>query len=471
MKAFSCFKAYDIRGRVPDELTADMARALGAAFAQIFNARNVVIGRDVRLSGPELRAALTAGLCALGAGVTDLGVCGTEEIYHAVARHAFDGGIMITGSHNPADENGFKLLRAGAVPVSADSGLRDLESRVADLLGCSECIAGGPDSSAPSSVLAHPASFRAEYVRWLLEYSRMDGMTQKGRMLKIVADAGNGCAGPVLGDLAAALPFDFVLRQTEPDGHFPNGVPNPLLPERRQKTAAAVRETGADLGIAFDGDFDRCFFYDSDGNFIEGYYCVGILAEEMLRRFPGGKILYDTRAYWNTRDIVLNCGGRPVMGKTGHAFMKEKMREIDAVYGGEMSAHHYFRDFAYCDSGMLPWLLTAALLMRTGRPLAELAAERMAAYPCSGEINRRVGNAGFLIKRIRDKYAAAVLYQDQLDGINMEFPGWRFNLRMSNTEPILRLNVESRGDRALLEDKTVELLDFIDAEGTAQSVS
>lgn len=478
----SCFKAYDIRGRVPDVLNAPLAHALGRAVVDVLGAKRVVLGRDARLSGPLLRDALANGLREAGASVTDIGLCGTEEIYYAAANHdanpaasqaatppadgPFDAGIMITGSHNPADENGFKLVRGGAIPVSGDSGLFALRDRVAELL------AGGdhpPHGAATVPPALHEASFRADYVRWLLDYSGAGqlGAAPGRKPLKIVADAGNGCAGLVLRDLVAALPFDFTCLHMEPDGSFPNGVPNPLLSERRAATAAAVREAEADMGIAWDGDFDRCFFYDSDGNFIEGYYCIGLLAQELLRRAPGGKVVHDTRVYWNTREVVLAAGGQPVMGKTGHAFMKERMRTEDAVYGGEMSAHHYFRDFAYCDSGMLPWLLVATLLHRTGRSLAELVAERMAAYPCSGEINRRVQDAPALMQLVRKQYAPHALHEDRMDGVNLEFTDWRFNLRMSNTEPLLRLNVESRGNRALLEDKTAELLHLLESRGGA----
>jgi phosphomannomutase/phosphomannomutase/phosphoglucomutase len=456
-KALSCFKAYDIRGRVPDSLDASVARALGYAFAQNFAARNVVVGRDARLSSPALCAALAKGLDAGGARVTDIGLCGTEEIYYAASRQGFDGGIMTTGSHNPADENGFKLVRGGAIPVSADSGLGALQAAVGGLLNA----ASPAQTSRHTPPRARRPSFRKEYARWLAEYSRIPHPARKP--LKILADAGNGCAGLSLEELAPLLPFEFVFRQMEADGHFPNGVPNPLLPEKREGTARAVKESGADMGIAFDGDADRCFFYDGEGNFIEGYYCVGILAKELLLHCPGAKIIHDPRVYWNTREIVLAAGGVPVMGKTGHAFIKEKMRAENALYGGEMSAHHYFRDFAFCDSGMLPWLLVASLLSRTGQSLAGLTAERMAAWPCSGEINRRVPNAGELMQRVRDRYAAEAVHEDRLDGVNLEFRDWRFSLRMSNTEPILRLNVESRADRALLEDRTAELLELIDA--------
>ena len=456
-----CFKAYDIRGRFPSPLSCELAFALGRAVVTELQAGRVVIGRDARLSGPELEAALRAGLVAEGASVSSVGCCGTEEIYYAAAHKNFDVGIMITGSHNPADENGFKLVRAGAVPVCGEHGLRALRDRAGALLdmGCR------PESAPP----AQEVSFRAEYVRWLLEYCGADRLKTGARPLRIVADAGNGCAGLVLRELAEFLPFDFVFQQMEPDGHFPNGVPNPLLPERRRATVEAVRRSGADLGIAWDGDFDRCFFYDSEGNFIEGYYCVGLLASEILRHAPGGKIVHDPRVYWNTRELVLAAGGVPIMGKTGHAFMKERMRAEDAVYGGEMSAHHYFRDFAYCDSGMVPWLLLASLLQRGDKPLVELVRERMEAYPCSGEINRRVENAPELMALIRRRYVANAVYEDSLDGINLEFPDWRFSLRMSNTEPLLRLNVETKANKALLEDKTGEILQLMDEFGSASA--
>lgn len=457
----TAFKAYDIRGKVSGTLSPALALALGQAIVEILPARNVVIGHDARLSGPLLHDALATGLARAGARVTDIGMCGTEEIYYAAANQPFDAGVMITGSHNPADENGFKIVRGGAVPVSGDSGLYALRDRVAQLLEGHRL----PAAANKITHAAKPTSFRAAYVRWLLDYSGLTSTNIAGKRLKIVADVGNGCAGLVLRELTACLPFDIVPLHTEPDGTFPNGVPNPLLPERRAATSVAVRRAGADIGVAWDGDFDRCFLYDGEGNFIEGYYCVGMLGAELLRHFPGAKIVHDPRVYWNTREVVQMAGGIPIMGKTGHAFMKERMRVEDALYGGEMSAHHYFRDFAYCDSGMLPWLLVAGMLQRTGRPLTEVVAERMAAYPCSGEINRRVPDAPALMRLVRNYYATGAEHEDRLDGVNLEFKTWRFNLRMSNTEPLLRLNVESRGDKALLEDKTEELMRFLDDRG------
>ena len=447
--SLAAFKAYDIRGRVPDTLDANLAYALGRALAEILPASSVVVGQDARLSGPELCSALTAGFQASGVSVTHIGQCGTEEIYYAAANQPFDAGVMITGSHNPADENGFKIVRGGAVPVSGDSGLYDIRDRVAQYLGNTSAKATGES-----------ISFRADYVRWLLFYSGLTEYVDKCRRLKVVADAGNGCAGLVLKELVPHVPFDIVPLHWEPDGHFPNGMPNPLLPERRAATAEAVRMVGADFGVAWDGDFDRCFLYDNSGNFIEGYYIVGLLASELLRTHPGEKIVHDPRLYWNTRDVVLAAGGVPIMCKTGHAFIKERMRAEDALYGGEMSAHHYFRDFAYCDSGMLPWLLVGTLLLRTGTSLAELVEGRMAAYPCSGEINYRVENPKDLLQEIHDHYIPEATGGDNLDGINMEFKNWRFNVRMSNTEPLVRFNVETRGSTSLLEDKTSELLAF-----------
>jgi phosphomannomutase len=458
MPSLACFKAYDVRGRVPETLNPAIARAVGIAFAQVCGAHNVVIGRDARLSGAALRDALVLGLREGGAAVTDIGLCGTEEIYYAAFAKAFDGGIMITGSHNPADENGFKMVRAGAVPLSGDSGLNSIAERTASLL---ETL-----PQQPISVQLPPlkqACYRADYVQHCLNFVGCDGLAP----LKIHVDAGNGCAGLVLRELMPLLPYTFSCAHMEPDGHFPDGVPNPLLPEKRAATARAVRENKADMGIAWDGDFDRCFFYDSEGNFIEGYYLVGLLGQAMLERVPGAKIIHDPRLVWNTEAMVRKAGGTPVLSKTGHAFIKERMRAEDAVYGGEMSAHHYFRDFAYCDSGMLPWLLVARLMSYTGKTLSALVAECMAAYPCSGEINRHVPNAAAIMQHIKQQYSPCAISVVHVDGLSMAFADaqgmWRFNLRCSNTEPLLRLNVEAKGDSALMQAKTTEILAYIDA--------
>ena len=447
----SGFKAYDIRGKVPSMLDETFARNLGYAFAQEFHAKKVVIGYDARLSGPDLYQALAEGLRAADVDVTGIGMCGTEEIYFASFAKDFDGGIMITGSHNPADENGFKIVRRSAVPVSGDSGLFAIRDRMA--------IQSVPDALGGSF---SEASFRSEYVDHVLGYIHPDSL----KKLKVVANPGNGCAGLVMKELAERLPLDFVLINEAPDGTFPNGVPNPLLPENREATAKAVIAHGADLGIAWDGDFDRCFFFDEKGVFIEGYYLVGMIAEALLKANPQAKIIHDPRLTWNTQAVVKQAGGTAIESKTGHAFIKERMRAENALYGGEMSAHHYFRDFAYCDSGMITWLLVVQLLSDSGKTLSECVAEYQQAFPCSGEINSTVSDIKATIAKIEQVYANQPEAQiSKIDGLSVSFPDWRFNLRGSNTEPVLRLNVESRGNTALMEEKMQELLKAIRTEG------
>ncbi|WP_459944371.1 phosphohexomutase domain-containing protein [Desulfocastanea catecholica] len=444
-----CFKAYDIRGKVPDELNAALAVRIGRSFAAVYKLKKVVVGRDIRLSSEELVQALISGLRDMGADVLDLGLCGTEEIYHAtfsMEAAGVDGGVIVTASHNPADYNGMKFVVKGARPVTGESGLKEMARLiVTDSL---------PEPAAMPGRL-QCVDNKANYIQHLLGY--VD--TKKLQPLRIVVNSGNGCAGPIIDLLEAHLPFQFVRVYHEPDGSFPHGVPNPLLPENRAETTRMVRQHRADLGIAWDGDFDRCFFWDEKGNFIEGYYLVGLLAQEMLKREPGGKILYDPRLTWNTEEIVQQAGGLAVMTRTGHAFIKERMRRENAIYGGEMSAHHYFRDFGYCDSGMIPWLLVAALLSAEGKNLSELVADRMAAFPVSGEINNRVDDPEAIIARIEEQYGNGI--KDDTDGLSLAFADYRFNIRKSNTEPLLRLNVESRGDAALLQEKTQELLHLI----------
>ncbi|MDA8083463.1 MAG: phosphomannomutase CpsG [Nitrospiraceae bacterium] len=444
----SCFKAYDIRGRVPDELDGDIAYRIGRAYARFLNPARVVIGRDIRLSSGELSAALALGLLDSGVAVQDIGLCGTEEVYFCTFHSGADGGIMVTASHNPMDYNGMKLVRGGSRPISGDSGLdtiRDLTER-------------NEFEEAPRKGKITGLDLRREYIGHLLGYIDTAGL----RPLRIVVNAGNGCAGPVVDMLEAHLPFEFIRLHHEPDGSFPNGIPNPLLPENRGATAGAVVSHKADLGIAWDGDFDRCFFFDERGRFIEGYYIVGLLASALLARHHGAKIIHDPRLIWNTIDIVKKAGGVPVQSKTGHAFIKERMREEDAIYGGEMSAHHYFRDFAYCDSGMIPWLLIAGIMSASGKPLSALLGERMGLFPASGEINRRLNEPASAILRIEDQYRRSALRIDRTDGLSMEFGEWRFNLRSSNTEPVVRLNVESRGDEQLMRAKTEEILRLLE---------
>ncbi|HLT14568.1 MAG TPA: phosphomannomutase [Marinobacter sp.] len=443
----SCFKAYDLRGRVPDQLNPELAERIGRSYVKLTNARRVAVGYDIRLSSPDIAAALSSGLMAAGANVYDIGLCGTEQVYFATSHYDLDGGIMVTASHNPRDHNGMKLVSRESRPISSDNGLNAIRDRVSL-----------PFEDAPVRGRMETLNVEPDYIQHLLGY--VDGSALKP--LKIVVNAGNGGAGLVVDSLARWLPFDFVRLHHEPDGHFPNGVPNPLLEENRAVTAEAVLREGADMGIAWDGDYDRCFFFDERGRFIEGYYIVGLLADQFLRKEGKGKVIHDPRLTWNTRDLVLAAGGTPIESKTGHAFIKQRMREEDALYGGEMSAHHYFRDFAYCDSGMIPWLLIAERLSQTGQTLSSLIDARIEAYPASGEINRTIDDPARLIDRIEGIYGADALSVSHVDGLSVEFENWRFNLRMSNTEPLVRLNVESRGDKALMREKTSELLDAID---------
>ena len=445
----SCFKAYDVRGRVPDELNEELAFKIGQAFVTFLNARRVVVGYDIRLSSKELVSALSQGLITGGAEVLDIGLCGTEEVYFATGALDADGGIMVTASHNPAEYNGMKFVRRESRPISSDTGLVDIQKMVLD----GSFIKG----SEPGSI--HQASIREQYVEHLLSYIKPDLL----QPIRAVVNAGNGCAGPVIDLLEKRLPITFIKLQHDPDGSFPHGVPNPLLPGNRENTARAVIQEKADIGIAWDGDFDRCFLFDEKGAFVEGYYLVGLLAQAMLRgRSKPQKIIHDPRLIWNTREIVIREGHVPVMARTGHAFIKDKMREVDALYGGEMSGHHYFRDFNYCDSGMIPWLLVWQLLSRTKMTLSEMLAECMERFPVSGEINRVVDDPDAVVARIEKLYSEIPCEKDYTDGLSVSCDGYRFNVRKSNTEPLLRLNVESRGDRRLMENKTEELLQLIE---------
>ena len=449
MTEITCFKAYDVRGRVPDQLNEAIARRIGRAYAQVIEPRQVVVGHDIRLSSGAIKGALVQGLLEQGVDVYDIGLCGTEEIYFATSHAGMDGGIVVTASHNPKDYNGMKFVREDSRPISGDTGLLDIRA-------LAERDEFEP-AARPGQIYQLDTS--AAYVRHLLSYVDVKAL----KPLKIVVDAGNGGAGRVVDLLESHLPFEFIKLHHEPDGNFPNGVPNPLEPENRAATIAAVREHGADLGLAWDGDFDRCFFFDEHGDFVEGYYVVGLLAEAFLQRQGPARVVHDPRLVWNTIDIVESLGGEAVQSKTGHAFIKERMRLENAVYGGEMSAHHYFRDFAYCDSGMIPWLLVTGLICAAGKGLSTLVSERVAAYPCSGEINRTIADPAAVLARVEDIYRGQALSIEHIDGLSMALANWRFNLRMSNTEPVVRLNVESRGDAALMQAKTRELLDLIDA--------
>ena len=445
----TAFKAYDIRGQLGHELDADIAWRIGRAYAEFLKPTQVVVGRDVRLSSEELCDALARGLTEGGVNVFDLGLCGTEEVYHATFSQQMDGGIMVTASHNPLDYNGMKLVRENSQPISGDTGLNEIR-RLAER-------ADFPILERSGTI--NTLDVTSDYIRHLLGYIDLKVL----QPLKVVVNAGNGCAGPVLDLLAPQLPFEFIRVHHQPDGHFPNGIPNPLLPENRAATREAVLAYGADVGIAWDGDFDRCFLFDASGEFIEGYYIVGLLAQAQLAHHPGAKIIHDPRLSWNTIELVTAMGGTPILSKTGHAFIKERMRLEDALYGGEMSAHHYFRDFAYCDSGMIPWLMVLELICRTGKSLASLVGESMRKYPASGEINRYLQDPSAAVERVEAFYRQQNPAIDRTDGLTMEFSDWRFNLRSSHTEPVLRLNVESRGDFPLMQKKTAEILELVEA--------
>jgi phosphomannomutase len=447
--SIDCFKAYDIRGQIPNQLNPDVAYRIGNATAEFLGAEKMVLGRDIRMSSSEISAAVARGIRDAGVEVMDIQLSGTEMVYFATDYLEADGGIMVTASHNPADYNGLKIVREEARPVSADSGLQEIRK-----------LAEGDDRKlADRQGLHAPVNTFQPYIDHILSYADVDSLSP----LKLVVNPGNGGAAIAMDGLAPKLPFELIKVNYEPDGTFPNGIPNPMLLENQDVTARAVVEHKADMGIAWDGDFDRCFLFDENGGFIEGYYIVGLLAESILKRNPGASIIHDPRLTWNTLDIVAKAGGKAVQSKSGHSFIKEKMREVDAIYGGEMSAHHYFREFSYADSGMIPWLLVAELVSSTGRTLSELVGERQAKFPASGEINRQVVDAGATLKALHDKYAPDALAVDDIDGYCFEFPEWRFNIRMSNTEPVVRLNVESRGDVALMEEKTQEVLAILES--------
>ncbi len=450
MTEITCFKAYDARGRVPEELNEDIAYLIARAYAAFLDPSRIAVARDIRLSSSALADAVIRGLTDSGVDVVDVGTGGTELIYFGTFHLELDGGIMVTASHNPPDYNGMKFVREGSRPISGDTGLEQIRA----------LAEAGDFGETDEKGKVTEVDIMADYISHLLSYVDSGNL----KPLKIVCNAGNGGAGPIVDLLEPHLPFEFIKVHHEPDGTFPNGVPNPMIEANRQSTIDAIRKSGADLGLAWDGDYDRCFFFDGDGRFIEGYYIVGLLASSFLARSPGEGIVHDPRLTWNTLEIVEQAGGKAIASKSGHAFIKQVMRDHDAAYGGEMSAHHYFRNFSYADSGMIPWLLVTAIMSSSGKSLAELVDERMALFPASGEINRRVDDAKAVIKRIEVKYTPDAVAVDYLDGLSVEFADWRFNLRSSNTEPLLRLNIETRNDEALMRARTKELLAEIGGE-------
>ncbi|MBR4642644.1 MAG: phosphomannomutase [Selenomonadaceae bacterium] len=447
----SGFGAYDIRGIYPESINQELAYRVGRVFPEIFNAKKVAVGHDIRLSGLTLFDALTRGLTEAGCEVYDIGQCGTEMIYFTTGFHSFDGGIMITASHNPKEYNGMKFVGKGVRPVAPKSGLLAVKAAVED--------ENRDWSFRKATGTVHRIDILSDYIKCILSYVDVKNL----KPFKVVINTGNGSAGPIINELEKFLPFDIVKVHNNSNGFFPNGVPNPLLQDARAETSAAVKQSGADCGIAFDGDFDRCFLFDETGGFIEGYYMVGLLAEAFCKKNRGEKIIYDPRAIWNTIDIVENLGGKPIMCRSGHVYIKELMRAENAIYGGEMSAHHYFRDFYYCDSGMIPWLLILELLGKTDKTLSQLMADRIAKYPVSGEINTKVSGVEKvkeIMSKIEELYGTSGTVS-HIDGLSVDYPDWRFNLRGSQTEPFIRLNVEARGDKILMETKRDELLAII----------
>lgn len=445
MTTLTCFKSYDVRGRLGDELNEPICYGIGRGFARSIQPGNVVIGYDIRPTSQALAGQLAEGLRDEGVDVIDIGLCGTEEVYFATTHFGAGGGLMVTASHNPIDYNGIKMVREGSRPISAADGLGEIQALVeADDFGPT-VTRGGLEARDPRDAYADRVASFADASTW--------------RPMKVVVNAGNGVAGAAFDTITAKLaaPVEFIRQHHAPDSNFPNGIPNPLLEENRAQTAERVLSEGADLGVAWDGDFDRCFFFDETGAFIDGEYVVALLAGAFLGKHAGAKIIHDPRVIWALLDIVAAKDGEAVVSQSGHSHIKAKMRKVDAVYGGEMSAHHYFRDFMYCDSGMVPWLLLIEHMSATGQKLSEMVAQMQESFPSSGEINFKLDDKQPAIDAFEAKYVAGAQAVDRLDGVSCDYGDWRVNLRQSNTEPVLRLNVETRGDRALLAAKVAEI--------------
>jgi len=444
LRSLNCFKAYDIRGVLGTELNPGIAYDIGAAFASFANLKTAVIGADCRATSDELKAALINGMLDMGVDVIDIGQSGTEEIYHAVEFLKTDCGVEITASHNPINYNGMKLVGVGSRPLDPDTEFAQIRK-----------LAEAADFEFPAQKgTLKTRGLRSEYAKKVLSFISPAKMAP----LKILVNPGNGTAGPAFDEIAqqllgAGAPIEFIRMDHSPDASFPNGIPNPLLKKNQPRTANAVRQHRADFGVAWDGDFDRCFFFDHSGAFIDGYYIVGLLAQQALMSNPGAAIIHDPRMIWNTQDIVETLDGTAIQAKTGHAFLKAAMRKHNAIYGGEMSAHHYFKDFMYCDSGMIPWLLIAELVSTSGQSLADLVKDRVKKFPSSGEFNFTIQDPKSAIQAVENALQSADAKISRADGLSMDFGHWRLNLRSSSTEPLVRLNVESKGDKALVLEK------------------
>lgn len=471
------FKAYDIRGELGVNLNEEIAYRIGRAFGQLLGQRYhnadttnelktlnpaIVIGCDIRHSSESLKQATIAGIIDAGIDVIDLGMTGTEEVYFATSHYNALGGIEVTASHNPINYNGLKLVKEHSKPISADDGLAEIK----------QLAESGQFTTPKHKGELQLLSDKSAYIDHVISFVDTD----KLKPLKLVINSGNGSAGPVVDLLVdkltqAGAPIEVIKLHHTPDGSFPNGIPNPMILANRAATQQAVIANQADLGIAFDGDFDRCFLFDESGEFIDGSYVVGMLAQAFLNKHAGESIVYDPRVLYNTEAVIQDHGGQGVVSKSGHSFIKQVMRESGAIYGGEMSAHHYFRDFCYCDSGMIPWLLTIELLSTTGKSLSDLVTGYIAAYPSSGELNFRLTthDAKAIIKDIEAKFSVDNPVKSVLDGLSLDFGEWRFNLRASNTEPLIRLNIETRGDDQLLATKTQEIKHWLAEQGAVSA--
>ncbi|ELA09087.1 phosphomannomutase [Moraxella macacae 0408225] len=459
----TCFKAYDIRGKLNVNLDNTIAYRIGRGFGQYLLATKpsdvsatIVIGADIRHSSVALKKSALDGILDSGVNVIDLGMTGTEEVYFYTSYYKAMGGIEITASHNPIDFNGMKLVREHSKPISSQTGLADIQR-----------LAESGEFNSPKRGNYTLNTDKTAYIDHLMSYIDIRNLSLD-KPLKIIVNAGNGSAGPVLDLLIERLTntsLQFIKLHHEPDGNFPNGIPNPMIIANRTPTMDLIRQQNADLAVAFDGDFDRCFFFDENARFIEGAYLVGVLAKAFLDKEPNSGIVYDPRTILNTEHIIKTCGGVAVMSQSGHSFIKEVMRDARAIYGGEMSAHHYFRDFNYCDSGMITWLLVVELLAKSGKKLSELVDEMIDNFPISGEINFKLNTITApellaKLKQNRDLFGENASL-NEIDGLSLDFDNWRFNIRASNTEPLVRLNIETIGDKKLLDEKTQAICQWI----------
>jgi phosphomannomutase len=439
------FKAYDVRGLYPNEIDEEGARAIGRAYVEQFEPKQIAVGRDMRVSSPSMAKATIEGAASAGADVVDIGLVGTEMLYSAVGNLELDGGIMVTASHNPKEYTGMKVVRRGAMPVGGDSGLLDIRDRA---------MSGARHRTGPGGTVREEDVFPG-YVDKVLSFVDLEAIERR----RVVIDAANGMGGVMLPPVLARISIDPVPYFFEPDGTFPNHEPNPLLPENREFVISRVLEDKADLGAAFDGDADRCFFIDDTGEFVPGDFVTALLAETMLEKYPEAKIIYDVRASWAVPETIEHAGGIPLVNRVGHAFIKQRMREEDAAFAGEVSGHYYFRDFFQADSGVIPFLLMLELISKRGQPLSELLRPYRERYFLTGEINVPVADVALKIQEIKEGFGAEGQVS-HLDGISIEADDWHLNVRPSNTEPLLRLNLEARS-RELMEqqrDKVLQVL-------------